>query len=133
MAELFRFTQADLEESARRAAGWLAARGAGTGDRVVVVAPNHPATLAMAHGALRSGVVPVPVSPALPADERAWIVRDARPALVVDDPAAIVADGEAGTELASVPLGRPMLYTSGTSGRRKGVWSGVLDESSARE
>ena len=28
--------------------------------------------------------------------------------------------------LADVPLARPMHYTSGTTGRRKGVWSGVL-------
>ena len=30
-------------------------------------------------------------------------------------------------ELAPVPLARPMMYTSGTTGRPKGVWSGVLD------
>src|SRR5689334_18079466 len=119
MTELFRFSWADLEESSRRAAGWLAARGAVAGDRVVVAARNHPATLAVAHGALRSGVVPVLVSPELPAEERDWIVRDSRPAFVMDDPAA--ADGPHGPELADVPLARPMMYTSGTSGRRKGV------------
>jgi acyl-CoA synthetase (AMP-forming)/AMP-acid ligase II len=134
MTELFRFSCADLEASCRRAAGWLAARGAVAGDPVVVVAGNHPATLAVAHGALRSGVVPVLVSPGLPAHERDWIVRDARPALVVDDPVeAVSTDGAPGRELADVPLGRPMFYTSGTTGRRKGVWSGVLDESLARE
>src|SRR5581483_9325185 len=31
-------------------------------------------------------------------------------------------------ELAPVPLSRPMHYTSGTTGRPKGVWSGVLSE-----
>jgi long-chain acyl-CoA synthetase len=35
-------------------------------------------------------------------------------------------------ELADVPLARPMHYTSGTSGRPKGVWSGVLGEREAR-
>jgi long-chain acyl-CoA synthetase len=34
-------------------------------------------------------------------------------------------------DLATVPLARPMHYTSGTTGRPKGVWSGVLDETTA--
>jgi len=34
-------------------------------------------------------------------------------------------------ELAPVPLARPMHYTSGTTGRPKGVWSGGLDEAAA--
>ncbi|HXJ66105.1 MAG TPA: AMP-binding protein [Actinomycetota bacterium] len=133
MTELYRLTAADLEESTRRAAGWLAARGVAAGDRVVVAARNHPATLAVAQGALRSGVVPVLVSPELPPDERDWIVGDARPAVVVDDPAEASRDGRPAGGLADLPLGRPMFYTSGTSGRRKGVWSGVLDESTATE
>jgi acyl-CoA synthetase (AMP-forming)/AMP-acid ligase II len=42
----------------------------------------------------------------------------------------LLGDDEA--ELADVPLARPMHYTSGTTGRRKGVWSGVLTEDDAR-
>jgi len=131
-----RLRREDLEGPAGRAAAWLGANGAGPGDRVAVVAHNHPSTLAMAHGALRSGVVPVLLGPGLPPDERDWIVRDARPAVVVDDPAGLPL-GEAGTaappDLAEVPLGRPMMYTSGTSGRRKGVWSAVMPEPLARD
>src|SRR3712207_1174457 len=40
--------------------------------------------------------------------------------------------GTVEAELADVPLARPMHYTSGTTGRRKGVWSGVLAEDDAR-
>src|SRR6266511_2222825 len=118
---IHRLRRDDLEGPARRAAAWLAANGAGTGDRVAVVARNHPSTLALAHGALRSGVVPVLLGPGLPAEERDWIVRDARPAVVVDDPAALPLDDTTGDglDLAEVPLGRPMLDTSGTSGDRK--------------
>ena len=132
---IHRLRRDDLEGPARRAAAWLAANGAGTGDRVAFVARNHPSTLALAHGALRSGVVPVLLGPGLPAEERDWIVRDARPAVVVDDPAALPLDDTTGDglDLAEVPLGRPMLYTSGTSGRRKGVWSGVLPDPLARD
>ncbi len=34
-------------------------------------------------------------------------------------------------DLAPAPLCRPLLYTSGTTGEPKGVWSGVLDEADA--
>jgi len=42
------------------------------------------------------------------------------------------AGGARGVELAEVPLCRPMHYTSGTSGRPKGVWSGVMSQADAR-
>lgn len=124
---------ADSEGQQRRAAAALGRRGLGAGDRVVVVAGPSTAYLAVAAGALRVGIVPVLLNPALTPAERDPLVRDAEPALVLgdDDLDALVAhDGE--TDLAPVPLARPMLYTSGTTGRPKGVWSGVLDEASAR-
>jgi len=122
---------ADSEADQRRVAGALAARGIGRGDRVVVSAASSPALLAAVLGALRSGVVPVVLDPALPAPERAELVADADPALDLgDDPAQLLGDATAG--LAPFPLARPMHYTSGTTGRRKGVWSGVLADEHAR-
>lgn len=123
----------ESEHEQRRAAAALAARGLGRGDRVVVVAGPSTAYLAVATGALRVGIVPVLLNPALTPAELDPLVRDAEPALVLgegDLEALVAHDGEA--ELAPVPLARPMLYTSGTTGRPKGVWSGVLDEASAR-
>ncbi|WP_235564440.1 class I adenylate-forming enzyme family protein [Modestobacter sp. Leaf380] len=122
---------ADSEVDQRRAAAGLVARGVGRGDRVVVSASASPALLAAVLGALRTGVVPVVLDPALPAGERAELVADADPALDLgDDPAAVLGDAE--TALAPFPLARPMHYTSGTTGRRKGVWSGVLGDDDAR-
>jgi long-chain acyl-CoA synthetase len=83
----------------------------------------------LALAALRSGIVPVVVDPGLLPSERARVEGDADPALVVDSPAAagaLLAGPEA--ELAPVPLARPMHYTSGTTGRPRGVWSGTWDE-----
>src|SRR5689334_1246001 len=74
-----------VEEQSARAAGWLAAKGLRAGDRVAMRTPNYPRLLALAHGALRTGIVPVFVGPTLHEPERAWIVRDSRPSLVVDD------------------------------------------------
>src|SRR5207245_11043280 len=67
-----------------------------------------------------------------PAAERAALLADCRPRLVVDSAGALaqLLAGPA-RPLAPVPLARPMHYTSGTTGRRKGVWSGILDESAA--
>ena len=123
---------ADSERAQRRVAGVLRRRGVREGDRVVLQGPPSGALLASVLGAQRSAVVPVVLDPALAGDERDAIVQDAQPALVVDDAHGLVelAEGPPG-ELADVPLVRPMHYTSGTTGRRKGVWSGTLSERDA--
>ncbi len=123
---------ADSERDQRRAAAALAAAGARAGDRVLVSAAASPALLAVVLGALRTGVVPVVLDPGLPAGERAALAEDADPVLdVADDPARLLTGAEE-ADLAEVPLARPMHYTSGTTGRRKGVWSGVLALDDAR-
>jgi acyl-CoA synthetase (AMP-forming)/AMP-acid ligase II len=124
-------TGADSERDQRRAAASLAGAGLRAGDRLLVSAAASPALLAVVGGALRSGIVPVVLDPGLPDAERAALAEDADPALDVGaDPARLL--GEAEADLADVPLARPMHYTSGTTGRRKGVWSGVLAEDAAR-
>ena len=122
-------TPAEAEPAQRRVAGALAAQGLRAGDRVAFLLPSSPELLVALLGALRSGVVAVPLNPALLEEERAALIADAEPGLVVDDDAGL-AELLAGPEadLAPVPLSRPMHYTSGTTGRPKGVWSGVLSE-----
>jgi acyl-CoA synthetase (AMP-forming)/AMP-acid ligase II len=124
-------TSADSERDQRRAAAALGARGVRAGDRVLVSAATSPALLAAVMGALRTGIVPVVLDPGLPPAERAALAEDADPALDLGaDPVQLLSDEEA--DLADVPLARPMHYTSGTTGRRKGVWSGVLSDADAR-
>ena len=140
---------AESARQQRRAAGGLRAAGLRAGDRVAVLARPSPGLLALVLGALRTGIVPVLLDPAAPPSEQAELLADARPALTVTGGAVpTMADGAVPTvaehatlaglldaapaELAAVPLARPMHYTSGTTGRRKGVWSGVLTEGSAK-
>jgi len=124
-------TALDSEDTQRRVAGALHARGLGPGDRVAMGTSSSGAMLSAIVGALRVGIVPVVLNAGLLAHERAALLADARPALEVDDALlAMLVEGPP-AELAPVPLARPMHYTSGTSGTPKGVWSGLLGEADA--
>ena len=122
------------EAAQRRVAGSLSAAGVGPGDRVAFCLGSSADLINCILGAARFGVVPVLLNATLLESERDLLVADADPALVVTDEAGTAAllDGRP-TELAPVPIVRPMHYTSGTTGRPKGVWSGVLDERRAQE
>lgn len=109
------------------------AAGVRPGDRVVFCLPSAAALLCAVLGALRVGVVPVLLNATLLEAERALLTVDAQPSVVVTDTARLAElDQGSPVELAPHPLARPMHYTSGTTGRAKGVWSGVWDESTAR-
>jgi len=128
--EVLDATRAEARQ--RQAAGGLRALGAGPGDRVAFCLPSSADLLTAVLGALRTGVVPVLLHVSLLPAERETLVRDSQPVAVVDDPAVLARLHEATpVDLARYPLGRPMHYTSGTTGRAKGVWSGVLDEAEA--
>jgi len=144
-------TAVDAEVRARQAAAALRRRGIVSGDRVAIVVPGSGShgderarreaarlqrdVLSFAYGALRVGVVPVMVNPALTSAERDVLIADAAPSLVLDraaDLAELLAGADGEMDLADYPLARPMHFTSGTTGRSKGVWTGILDDTDAR-
>ncbi|HUD16675.1 MAG TPA: AMP-binding protein [Acidimicrobiales bacterium] len=124
---------ATAEDAQRRVAGALAAAGLRPGDRVAFCLPSSASLLVCVLGALRRGIVPVLLNATLLPAERDVLLADAEPSFSVFDDAGLAALlGGQRAELAPYPLARPMHYTSGTTGRAKGVWSGVLDEDDAQ-
>lgn len=149
---MYLLTAREADAAALRAAANLAAAGVANGQRVAVAIAETPSgtsathslradeiqahTVSLVLGALRSGVIPVMINPALPPVERAHQLRDCKPALVIDSAVTLVRlvehDASAPPpEMADLPLGRPVHYTSGTTGVSKGVWTGALPEDRA--
>lgn len=135
-----------LYREARRAAEMLRESGIRSGDRVAIVLPNGIGYVATYFGCQLLGVISVLVNTRLAAPEIAHILEDSGAALTVVSPefaekvsgsragtitdvSALVTDGAGGTEPGesfeglSVPPSATaqLLYTSGTTGRPKGV------------
>lgn len=126
-------TASASERQQRAVAAALRRHGLDEGDRVVLSVPGSAAYVSVVLGALRSGVVPVPLDPRLTPWERDGIVEQVEPALEVVDPDVLaeLVSGDDDAELAPFPRARPMHFTSGTTGRPKGVWSGLLSDEHA--
>ena len=124
---------ADAEDRQRRAAGALAARGCRWGDRVAFALGSSADLICAVLGAARTGLIPVLLNATLTPAERDLLADDAQPVLRIFDPVELarLAEG-APVDLAPYPLTRPMHYTSGTTGRPKGVTTGIWDEATAR-
>lgn len=104
-----------------------------TGDRVVLSAPASPAYVELCSRLLHLAVFPVPLDPRLTEHERAGILADVAPVLVLTTTAEVE---QALRDLPAIsdpllPLGRPMHVTSGTTGRPKPVDSGLLSPTDA--
>ncbi len=142
---------ADLRQGAARYAAALDGAGVKPGDRVTVQVEKSAANVLLLLGVLKCGAVYQPLNPAYTPTEVEYFVGDAKPALVVCDPAREAAIGQiaarhgariltldargegshAAAAAASAPLHRTveragddiagLLYTSGTTGRSKGA------------
>ena len=137
----------ELDDRSRRLAVALAEHGLRPGDHIAIVLDNHPRYLEIVWAALRSGLYYTPINWHLTAPEVAYIVDDCGARVVfgsgqladrLDGTApelGVMVDGalpgwvaldellaEAGDRpLADEPEGAGMFYSSGTTGRPKGI------------
>ncbi len=120
------------------------ARGFKPGDRIGILCANRLEFLEVFYGAMRAGVIPVPIGTVLPKATIEWVIRDSAMKLVFCDAALrerlpadvpcidVDANGPDGYQAfknpgefqARVPTGDDVAfqpYTSGSTGRPKGV------------
>jgi long-chain acyl-CoA synthetase len=141
-------TYADLDAQSNRVAHFLRAHGLGAGDVVALLLENDPAYYALLWGAQRAGLLFVAISTRLTAAEVDYILSDSGAKLLVASAALGAVAGALTTPLARFALGgeiagfaavepalaaQPatpiaderaggaMLYSSGTTGRPKGI------------
>jgi fatty-acyl-CoA synthase len=136
---------AELDARAGKAAALLAAQGVGSGDRVAVLTCNRIEFFELLFGCAKLGAILVPLNWRMPPAELDGLIADAEPALLVHGAGEAAAaralaapppaidfdrDYEALLAAASGRAWRPrwpagatwyLLYTSGTTGRPKGV------------
>ncbi|WP_298836868.1 AMP-binding protein [uncultured Roseobacter sp.] len=132
-------------DQALAVAGWLRDRGVKPGDRVAVFMPNSPAYLVLFYGAWCAGAAVVPINARLHAREAAFIIDDSGAEVIftsenlgrtlaqagVEDGVVIAGGQDHRAALTHAPLERVtdrapddlawLFYTSGTTGRPKGV------------
>lgn len=131
------FAELDARQSAL--GGALRAAGLKPKDRIAVLSANRKELIEVTTGALRMGIVPVPIHNALGPAEAGYILEDSGARWLFADRVfehagieRVVTFGDAYERLlhdakpitlADHVLGRPMHYTSGTTGKPKGVWA----------
>ncbi|MBD0671976.1 non-ribosomal peptide synthase/polyketide synthase, partial [Streptomyces sp. CBMA156] len=118
-------TYRQLNERANRFAHSLIARGVRPEQLVAVALPRSVEWVVAVLGVLKAGAAYLPVDPSYPASRISYMLADARPAVVVDDPAQVrETDGHPDTDPAvALDVRHPayVIYTSGSTGRPKGV------------
>ena len=140
-------TYKELDERSNQLAQLWHERGLRRGDHIAILLQNHPRYFEVVWAALRSGLYYTPVNWHLTAPEVAYIVGDCGARSVVtsvdfadrvtdiDPEIALVIDGDLDgweryedvvgaqptTPLAEEPEGQGMFYSSGTTGRPKGI------------
>jgi len=136
---------AGFHDRAARLAGWLGAQGIGPGDRVGIFMKNCPDFLIAFYGIWYAGAAAVPINAKLHGREAAWILGHSGAKMCFATPELAGALGEAGVAaevvdttgadfagaMAAEPVAAPaprapedlawLFYTSGTTGRPKGV------------
>jgi acyl-CoA synthetase (AMP-forming)/AMP-acid ligase II len=118
-------TYAEVAARVDASAAALQGRGVGKGDVVALVGPNSAEWGIAYHAILRVGGVVTPMNPLLTPEEMGRQQENSGSKLLIDDPAAFVAQADPSATLRDVALDPEDLavlpYSSGTTGLMKGV------------
>ncbi|MFI9008491.1 non-ribosomal peptide synthase/polyketide synthase [Actinosynnema sp. NPDC053489] len=115
-------TFAELDARVNRLAHHLIAHGAGPERTVAVVLPRSADLVVAVLAVLKAGAVYLPVDPGLPAGRIEFLLRDARPALVLDAVPDLTGLPDAPPPVVPRPeQAAYVIYTSGSTGTPKGV------------
>lgn len=117
-------TFAELDELSGRFAAGLAARGVRAGDRVAVRLSQSVDMAVAVLGVLRLGAIVVPLSTVLGEDGLRYRLEHSEPAVVVEDVSGLLAEDVAPIAPTTADTPAILLYTSGTTGKPKGVLHG---------
>ena len=138
-------TFAELDDRSTRLAHALTARGARAGGNVAVMLPNSVEWFEAGAAVSKLDAGLVPVNFHLKAEELAWILEDSKADVLVtsedlrlawagvscpvvtDLEEAIASVGPDVAPMSAGPAPAPVFYTSGTTGRPKGVVHGLID------
>ncbi|MEU2396304.1 amino acid adenylation domain-containing protein, partial [Streptomyces sp. NPDC007369] len=118
------WTYGQLNARANQFAHALIARGVGPEQVVAVALPRSPESIVAVLGVLKAGAAYLPVDPSYPQARISFMLDDARPSLVVDDPAMVTEGDWPDTDPdIALDVRHPayVIYTSGSTGRPKGV------------
>lgn len=126
VAASHRLSWAELDERTTRAALALLAAGAQPGDRVALNLATSVEFVVLYLGALRAGLIAVPVNPSYSGREAEYIVKDCGASLhlAADSADRLLAGAPEGADPRGDRSGEAtavLLYTSGTSGRSRGA------------
>ncbi|MEU1517123.1 non-ribosomal peptide synthase/polyketide synthase, partial [Streptomyces sp. NPDC005811] len=122
LADGVELSYAQLDRRANQFAHALLERGVGAEDVVALVLPRSVDLVVGVLGTMKAGAAYLPVDPDYPAARRAFMLADARPAVVVEAPGLGDGRPETAPEVA-LDVRHPayVIYTSGSTGRPKGV------------
>ena len=125
VGETTRLTYAELRERAARIASGLAARGVEHGDRVAAVLANEPEMVELYWGCQWLGACFVPLSHRISENDLDYCIDDCGASVVIRDPREaqelVARDEHPGALAVEDDATSIQLYTSGTTGRPKGV------------
>jgi non-ribosomal peptide synthetase component F len=88
LSDTTRLSYAELNRRANRLAHWLIGEGAGPERLVGVALPRSPELVVAMLAVLKTGAGCLPLDLAYPRERLDYMVADAKPLLVLDDPAA---------------------------------------------